>query len=343
MNVSDQISVATCRDSAHQSKERRSLDDPNLHLINPAAIKPKSCVHPSVPADSSFSVGHTPFASLNVQLPVDPPAYSVCAGNSGTLEGGSLPTYDQSMSPSLQSNRTHHISPSEIKPQTSSIREMSTMSAPPKIEIQWQLIERGGLWWNVPEPFIMYTAKPGCNHSTKYSPPGLRHISVSLFYYQCRTCQLSRRRSGSLVPSKNSARGPDIKLGGVCGDVPGEMIAHMVMVITGTVITHIDKFAHSMGRANLWLEQPDEAPAVMEMLDRRVWMAPLAHGYCVFAEDDQSLRWLEAYIDATREGPSRVPFPRHLMTAERWIKRRPVKNSEAKMQHVVTATEMEEL
>jgi len=141
-------------------------------------------------------------------------------------------------------------------------------------------------------------------------------VTLHLFYYYCLECQLA----SALRIGKDKTRPADMKLGGVCGDVPAECVAHIIYAVTGVRVQAIDLFGKNLGRCNLWLGNPSIVPTLIERIDRRLWMAPLCHRYCVVANDDRSREYLLWYLEMLRvHGPTKkVPFPRHLVTAERW-------------------------
>lgn len=151
-------------------------------------------------------------------------------------------------------------------------------------------------------------------HSSICRPEQYPNAKLSLFYYLCYHCPITCQLA------KLNDRPPDLKLGGICGDINPACIAHLVETLSGIKLIALDVFGHNFGRCNLWLRDPQDAPRMMAALDRRVWMSPVPHGYAVVVDDDESREYLLWYLEGLREhGPRRVRFPRHLMTCERWI------------------------
>ena len=153
-------------------------------------------------------------------------------------------------------------------------------------------------------------------HSSLHTPAKFPHVQLHLVYYMC---PQSSHLHADTIEGKLPSRSPDLKLGGICGDVSAWSIAHIIHVITQVKVIAIDMFNRSYGRCNLWLEDPEVAPALIQRIDRRMWMAPLSHGYAVVCTDDPSREFLFAYLENLRKnGPRKVFFPRHLVTADRW-------------------------
>ena len=187
----------------------------------------------------------------------------------------------------------------------------------PSIErAQWYPLWVGHERVDVPAPFICNApTPPGADpHANIHIPPQYPRARLGLYAYQCLACPIRCQLS------KINDRPPDLKLGGICGDINPACIAHLVVVLSGVQLDALDVFGHNFGRCNLWLHDPADAPRMMAALDRRVWMSPVPHGYAVVVDDEDSREYLLWYLEGLREhGPRRVRFPRHLMTCEKWI------------------------
>lgn len=152
------------------------------------------------------------------------------------------------------------------------------------------------------------------HHMSVCHPKQFPSASLNLFHYLCYHCPITCQLS------KIQERPPDLKLGGICGDINPACIAHLVETLSGIKLDALDVFGHNFGRCNLWLHNSADAPKMMAALDRRVWMSPVPHGYAVVVDDEDSREYLLWYLEGLREhGPKRVRFPRHLMTCEKWI------------------------
>jgi hypothetical protein len=190
--------------------------------------------------------------------------------------------------------------------------------------------------------FVLPRSPKEHRHFTVYHPPQAPDsIRLILVHYKCLHCMgpegdfnkspnaplpgpstAQRTASKEMVAvSQSAARRPaDVKLGGMCCDLPWQAVAHVVMQITGIAISMVDVFAASQsGRCCLWLKDPAETDLLLRRLVGRLWMAPASHGYAVLAPDREAKLWLQGYLAYLRRaGITRVPFPRHLLTAERW-------------------------
>jgi hypothetical protein len=179
-------------------------------------------------------------------------------------------------------------------------------------------------------------------HFTVYHPPQApESIRLILVHYKCFTCMgpdgdyhnhpdaplpgpsTAQRTAAkhTLNAAQRVARRPaDVKLGGMCCDLPWQAVAHVVSTVTGIRVRMVEVFAASQsGRCCLWLEDPAETDLLLRRLVGRLWMAPASHGYAVLAADREAKLWLQGYLAYLRRaGITRVPFPRHLLTAERW-------------------------
>ena len=187
---------------------------------------------------------------------------------------------------------------------------------PPHEQSQWVWIPFNGERLQVPAPMTPDGGHPMFHgqhiHESIVHPPRFPDINLSLYYYECPLCPPD-------VYCGKLQRVPDLKLGGVCGDVPATAVAHLVCTITGLRIVAVDMFGNNFGRCNLWLEKPEDARELTRRIDRRMWMAPLVHGYAVVANDDDAREYLYWYLEGLRKyGPTKVRFPRHLVTAEKW-------------------------
>ena len=140
------------------------------------------------------------------------------------------------------------------------------------------------------------------------------NVKLLLVYYQCFRCV------PNVFPGRLENRPPDLKLGGICGDVPALCIAHLIKIVTNVDLLAIDMFGHTVGRCNLWVKDQNDAKTLLKMLDKSIWMSPIPYGYAVVAPDEAAKEYLLWYLEGLRNnGPKSTRFPRHLMTCERWI------------------------
>lgn len=192
--------------------------------------------------------------------------------------------------------------------------------AMPLQQVVWQSVLFGGSPTWVPPVFPAIPDETvrlynGSAHYGVTRPLTHPHVTLHLYDYQCATCPLNH-----IYPGKVHERPADVKLGGICGDVPALSIAHMIEVITGVKIVAIDMFGNNLGRCNLWLQNPAEVVQLTQKFDRKMWMSPVYHQYAVVALDDDGKEFLHWYLEGLRTfGPKSVRFPRHLVTCERWI------------------------
>jgi hypothetical protein len=187
-------------------------------------------------------------------------------------------------------------------------------------QVVWQNVQFGGSSTWVPPVFPAIPDETvrlynGSAHYGVTRPLTHPNVTLHLYDYQCTNCSLSH-----IYPGKVHERPADVKLGGICGDVPALSIAHLIEVITGVKIVAIDMFGNNLGRCNLWLQNPHEIVELTKKFDRKMWMSPVYHQYAVVALDEDGKEFLHWYLEGLRTfGPKSVRFPRHLVTCERWI------------------------
>lgn len=194
-----------------------------------------------------------------------------------------------------------------------------TENAVPLQQVVWQRVFfRDSETW-VPTPFIpekdadvfLYN---GVAHYSVVRPATHPKTTLHLYNYRCFTCPVN------VYPGKINERAADVKLGGICGDVPALCIAHIIEMITGVKIQAVDMFGNNLGRCNLWLSDPRQVGELTAKFDRRMWMSPVYHGYAVVATNDDGREYLLWYLEGLRTyGPKSVRFPRHLVTCEKWV------------------------
>jgi hypothetical protein len=140
------------------------------------------------------------------------------------------------------------------------------------------------------------------------------NVKLALVYYKCFKCV------PAVFPGRLTSRPPDLKLGGICGDVPALCIAHLIKIVTNVDVVAVDMFGHTVGRCNLWVKDQTDAKILLKLLDKSIWMSPIPYGYAVVAPNEQAKEYLLWYLEGLRNhGPRSARFPRHLTTCERWI------------------------
>ena len=127
---------------------------------------------------------------------------------------------------------------------------------------------------------------------------------------------------GAVLAGKIRSRPPDLKLGGICGEAPVNVIANMVSFLAGVRVVAVDMFLPHLGRCAMWLE-PSTTEAkerVKLLLHSRVWMGPLEEEIGYFAQSDEEELFLTSYLDRLKESALNraARFPRHLMTVGDW-------------------------
>ena len=168
---------------------------------------------------------------------------------------------------------------------------------------RWRMMRHEDSEYFVPEP-LRPNVEPdehsigpcGRPHYMVYRPDGYPTVRLYLYFYNCNVCVAN----SGVHTGKLTSRGPDLKLGGVCGDVPSAQVAHIVSTISKLPIAAIDVFRNNYGRCNLWLEDASLATEMIRRIDRRFWMAPVCHGYAVVVNDDYSREYLLAYIESLK-------------------------------------------
>lgn len=133
------------------------------------------------------------------------------------------------------------------------------------------------------------------------------------------------------------------KLGGVCCDAHPLTIANMIYEATEIVPMGVDMFTNFKGRCSVWFETLEQAERVEAALHQRVWMAPIEHGYALWAERGVDAQFMLKQVretmmlttppannsTAARGGrgraaggaacaPKHFAFPTHLLTVEAW-------------------------
>ncbi len=120
-----------------------------------------------------------------------------------------------------------------------------------------------------------------------------------------------------------------IKLGGVNPDIGAVAIANMFSFVTGEKVLNVDVFPNHAGLCVVRISPDGRVPEDLEAVEERcirmfeeqkVWMAPASRmeGMLV-AKDEQSREFLEGVCRASQEEVSSALFPRHLVTAQKWV------------------------
>ena len=270
--------------------------------------------------------------------PPPPPSYS----SAHTSPGLSTPAMSV---PSLQSTPQHMADNDDVVAAHQTLRvdmdKFFSSEAPPVVvhETQTHLQSLQGVRANMPtvpitawypvhflgsEVYLPAPFQPegGGQHQPEHERPHFvtsrpsthPNVKLLLVYYQCFRCV------PNVFPGRLETRPPDLKLGGICGDVPALCIAHLIKIVTNIDLLAIDMFGHTVGRCNLWVKDQNDARTLLKMLDKSIWMSPIPYGYAVVAPDDAAKEYLLWYLEGLRNhGPKSTRFPRHLMTCERWI------------------------
>ncbi len=131
-------------------------------------------------------------------------------------------------------------------------------------------------------------------------------------------------------------RPPDLRLGGVCGDLPAVAIAIIVAALTGIVPARVRMLGGGAGVCAVWLvehapppppppppparhaESATPAEVVTAALHDRVWCGP---NYALAGRSAGGDAFLRTYLAAVRgaAGPRHAAFPRHLVTVRPWL------------------------
>ena len=123
-----------------------------------------------------------------------------------------------------------------------------------------------------------------------------------------------------LICGKLRDRPPNLKLGGICGDVTEAVIANLIFFLSGVRVACIDMFKPQQGRCAIWLQSPDEFALLFGAMDHKVWMAPVNSNAAIFVTDPDSYAYLLQFLESLRGGaPCNVRFPRHCVLVEPWI------------------------
>ena len=159
-----------------------------------------------------------------------------------------------------------------------------------------------------------YTSSDGTTmpHVDTLVPHSNSHLRLHRIYYDYTV-------PAGLMSGKLRDRPPNLKLGGICGDVTEAVIANLIFFLSGVRVACIDMFKPQQGRCAIWLQSPDEFALLFGAMDHKVWMAPVNSNAAIFVTDPDSYAYLVQFLESLRNGISFTRFPRHTVTVEEWI------------------------
>jgi hypothetical protein len=163
------------------------------------------------------------------------------------------------------------------------------------------------------------------------------HVDAVTFHENVRLLRVFHDQPDCVRPAPAIAnfmfdgREPDIKLGGIFGDLSPNIIAGLVYNFTGFHVVAVRMFRPNSGIAAIWLDlsgledSQSVLKAVINALDQKIYMDNMA-AYYLSTEKERN--FLIEYLARLRQqGPKNLFIPRHLMRVQPWISFQPSKSS----------------
>ncbi|KAG5508198.1 hypothetical protein JKF63_05453 [Porcisia hertigi] len=132
-------------------------------------------------------------------------------------------------------------------------------------------------------------------HSFSVHPKGLKAVELEIFNYTCGRCIL-RTLYGRL-----SSRQPDVTMRNVSVDVPPLCVAHVIEQITKAKVTALHLNESDGAHYDIWLDKPNLAAQLVELMSGCLWTTPMHHGYAVLGKTEEGKRYLRSYVDRLRD------------------------------------------
>lgn len=138
------------------------------------------------------------------------------------------------------------------------------------------------------------------------------HVRLHRVFYDA-------ERRFAFTAGKIRSRPPDLKLGGICGDVNENIIANLIRFLANVNVAAIDLFKPRLGRCAVWVDDPRDVQLVQMALHHKVWMSPVRHRVSIVVREPDSFAYLIAFLQELRQScPAYLHFPRHTITVEPW-------------------------